>query len=56
MTKLRAVDFRLCLDGQPGLCELLFGPHGFGGRTHLRSLYGDRCVGQQLGASRSARA
>ena len=44
-----AVDFGLGLDGQAGLHELLFGPDGFGGRTHLGSLNGDRRIGHQLG-------
>jgi hypothetical protein len=29
---------------------LLFGPHGFGGRTYLSSFDGDRCVCLDLGA------
>ena len=43
--KLRAVDLSLCFDGEAGLRELLFGPHGFGHRTHLGSLHGDRGFG-----------
>ena len=49
-TKLRAVDLGLRLDGQAGLDELLFGPHGFGGRTHLGSFDRDRGLRVELGA------
>ena len=45
-----AVDFGLSLDGEPGLCELVLGPHDFGMAANLGPLDRDRGFGLEFGA------
>ena len=45
-----AVDFGLRRDGEPGLGELMLGPHDFGLAANLGPLDGDCGLGRQLGA------